>query len=81
MKADRITMTLDAELGAQVRDAAKRAGQSVSAWLAEAVQARLRHESLRAALDAWQEESGAFTQEELDAAAAELGLSQRRQAS
>jgi LmbE family N-acetylglucosaminyl deacetylase len=81
MSADRITMTMDEELGAAVRAAARRSGMSVSAWLTEAAAARLRNELLGGFLDQWQEEHGAFTEEELARAAETLGLGRRSRGS
>jgi hypothetical protein len=74
MNVDRITLTMDHTLGAAVREAARRAGMSVSAWLARAAEDRLRHDLLGHALDAWEEESGPFSEAELDSAAAALGM-------
>jgi len=65
------------EIGAAVRKAAAQQGRSVSSWLADAAADRLRNELLGAALDAWEAEDGPFTQQELDDAAAALGV--RRQ--
>ena len=74
------------ELGDAVREAAERAGKSLSAWLAEAARAKLRAEEdeqeaherrmrgLNEFLDEWEAEHGAFTEEELAAAAREMGL-------
>lgn len=73
MNADRLTVSMDAELGAAVRQAAERDGVSVSGWLAEAAAAQLRNELLGAALDVWQAEDGPFTEEELAEAAAVMG--------
>ena len=70
MNVDRLSVTVPAELGKAVRDAAKKTGVSVSTWMGEAAAAQLRHELLGEALDAWQAEDGAFTEEELEAAAA-----------
>ena len=67
-------MTMEPELGEAVRAAAARAGVSVSRWLADAAEARLRNDLLGIALDAWERESGAFTPDELTAAAIALGL-------
>lgn len=47
---------------------------SVSGWLAQAAADRLRNDLLDAALDAWEAEDGPFDDEELDAAAATLGI-------
>jgi 3-oxoacyl-ACP reductase-like protein len=74
------------ELGDAVREAAERAGMTLSAWLAEAARAKLRAEEdeqeahkrrmqgLNEFLDEWEAEHGAFTEEELAAAAREMGL-------
>jgi hypothetical protein len=74
MQVDRFSVTMEPELGAAVRDAAQRAGMSVSGWLAQAAADRLRNDLLGAALDTWEAEDGPFGDEELDAAAAALGL-------
>lgn len=68
---------MEPELGAAVREAAQRAGLSVSAWLAGAAADRLRNELLSSALDQWETEDGPFTEEELNAAAATLSLLQQ----
>ena len=67
-------MAMEPELGAAVRDAAQRAGMSVSGWLAQAAADRLRNDLLGAALDGWEAQDGPFGDEELDAAAAALGV-------
>ncbi|MGH8934470.1 MAG: hypothetical protein ACRDZO_28520 [Egibacteraceae bacterium] len=77
MPVDRFSVTMDPELGAAVREAAQRAGMSVSGWLAEAAAARVRNALLGAALDAWDAEDGPLTEEELDAGREELGLPRR----
>ncbi len=74
MHVDRLSITMDPDLGTSVREAAARSGSSVSAWLAEAAADRLRHELLGAALDAWESESTPFSDKELDAAAHVLGV-------
>lgn len=58
MSVDRITLTVNGDLGADVRAAAEAQGVSVSAWLAGAARARLRQDYLRAALDEWTAEEG-----------------------
>ncbi len=78
MNVDRLSVTLEAQLGAAVRDAAARSGVSVSSWIAGAAADRLRNELLGRALDRWEEEDGAFSEAELDAAAAALGVARRR---
>ncbi|MGH6628429.1 MAG: hypothetical protein ACREB3_01710 [Burkholderiales bacterium] len=74
MQVDRFSVTMEPDLGAAVRDAARRAGMSVSGWLAQAAADRLRNDLLGAALDGWEAEDGPFGDEELDAAAATLGI-------
>ncbi|MEU6060478.1 hypothetical protein [Streptomyces sp. NPDC047097] len=51
----------------------------LSEWVAEAVETRLRHERLREDFRRYQEEHGAFTEEELAAVRAELELAFRHQ--
>jgi metal-responsive CopG/Arc/MetJ family transcriptional regulator len=74
MKVDKVSVSFPADLGDEVRAAANRSGTSLSAWLGEAAQARLRSEALQAALEGYQAEHGAFTAEELARAEQELGL-------
>jgi len=75
---DRLSVTMPPEVGAAIRDAAARSGISVSSWLTEAAAQRLRNELLGAALDVWEREDGAFTEEELNKAAAALRGARRR---
>lgn len=75
MAVDRMSISLEAALGGAVREAAGRADQSLSSWLAEAAVAKLRSESLRDLVDAWEGEQGELTVEEIAHAQAELGLS------
>jgi len=67
-------MTMEPELGEAVRAAAARSGVSVSRWLSDAAEARLRNDLLGLALDHWEREDGAFTGDELAAAADALRL-------
>jgi hypothetical protein len=74
------------ELGDAVREAAERAGMTLSAWLAEAAKAKLRAEEdeqeaherrmqgLGEYLDEYEAEYGAFTEEQLARAARKLGV-------
>jgi hypothetical protein len=80
MQVDRLSITLEPRLGAAVRKAAKRAGVSVSAWIAEATAARIRNLALREALDAWDEEDGPLTADEIDAGARTLEMLRPRKA-
>jgi len=77
MRVDRLSMTMDPKLGAAARKAAKRAGLSLSSWIAQAVADRVRNEALGHALDEWESEDGAFTPQELARAEQELGFHRR----
>ena len=68
MAVDRLSITVDAELGRAVRAAARASGASVSSWAAEALAASVRQRNMREFLDDWQAEQGAFTEQELAAA-------------
>lgn len=74
MTVDRFSLTMDPELGAAVREAAKRAGTTVSAWLSQAAADRVRNELLGFALDRWEDEEGPLTEKELEEAREALGL-------
>ncbi|HMA47946.1 MAG TPA: hypothetical protein VKP11_12255 [Frankiaceae bacterium] len=74
VKVDRLSVTMDPDLGQAVREAAARSKVSVSRWLSEAAADHLRNELLGAALDAWEADAGPFTDDELAAAARVLGV-------
>lgn len=74
MKVDKLSVSFDAELGDEVRAAAKRSGRGLSGWLADAATTRLRAEALADLLDDWEAEHGELTAEDLARATAELGL-------
>ena len=69
-----MSISMEPELGDNVRAAARRAGMSLSAWLAEAAAARLRRQALGEFLADWQAEHGDITPKELGKARAELGF-------
>ena len=73
MKVDKMSISMDPQLGDEIRGAAERAGLSVSAWLAGAAAARLRKQALADFLAGWQAKHGAITAAELARARAELG--------
>ena len=73
MKVDKMSISMDPQLGDGVRLAAERAGVSVSAWLADAAAARLRKQALADFLSDWQAKHGKITATELAKARAELG--------
>lgn len=85
-----MSISLDPELGDAVREAAAEAGMTLSEWLGRAAETKLRQDTdarvleeaarkrrragMRAFLDEWEAEHGAFTNEELTRAAGELGV-------
>ncbi len=69
-----MSVSFDGELGDAVREAARRAGVGLSAWLAAAAAAKLRSEALAEFLDSWETTNPALTPEELARAERELGL-------
>jgi hypothetical protein len=73
-QVDRFSVTMPPALGSAVRQAAAREGTSVSTWLSEAAADKIRSELLGEALDAWEAEDGPFSDDELNAAAAALGI-------
>ncbi|ONH35066.1 hypothetical protein [Protofrankia sp. BMG5.30] len=74
MKVDKMSVSFEGELGEAVRDAARRAGVGLSAWLAAAAAAKLRAEALTEFLDSWEAAHPALTPQELAQAERELGL-------
>lgn len=62
---ERITVSLEAELAAAVRTAARDDRKNVSAWLADAARRSLASRQLLDALTAWEAEHGAFSEYEL----------------
>ena len=73
MKVDKISISLEAGLGDQVREAARKAGTGLSSWLAGAAAMRLRAEALSDFLDAWEKKHGTLTPAELGRVERELG--------
>ena len=80
MKVEKLSISLEAELGSEVRAAAQKAGMGVSSWVAEAAAAKLRAEALAEFLDRWEKKHGPLTAKELSRAEAELGLKRTRMA-
>jgi hypothetical protein len=66
--ARKLAITVDAGVHARVVRAARKKKVSVSAWLTEAARRSLRAEDGLAAVDEWEAEHGAFTEEELEEA-------------
>lgn len=65
MGVEKLSVSFDLALGRAIKTSAGRRSQSVSAWLADAARARLRHEALGEALTAWEKQFGALTGPEL----------------
>ena len=74
VKVDKMSVSLDPELGDAVRSAASRAGKPLSSWLAEAAASKLRAEALAEFLAGWESEHGALTAQEIARAERELGV-------
>ena len=74
MKATKLSISLPAEIGDEIRQAARSSGQSLSAWLADAAAAKLRSQALAEFLDQWELEEGPLTAEEIRRAEVEMGF-------
>lgn len=68
MAVKKISVALDPDVVEAVALAAKRRGESLSAWLNDAARAQLRIEDGLAAVAEWETEHGVLTEEELAAA-------------
>ncbi len=66
MGAEKLSISLDSDLAASARAAASEQGVTVSTWLAEAAQARVRQQRLREALDVLASEEGELEAAEID---------------
>lgn len=64
MAVDRLSITVQADLGQAVRDAAQASGTSVSSWVAEALAHAIRQRNKRAYIAEFEAEDGPFTEEE-----------------
>jgi hypothetical protein len=71
---ERLSISFDDDLADQVRRHAAARGTTISGWLADAARNQLRHDGWDALFADWEAEHGAFTEEELREARAELGL-------
>jgi hypothetical protein len=72
MVARKYSASMDEDLLAEVKQAADEEDETLSAFLAEAARERVRLLGLHRVLQEWQDENGAFTEEELAEAAAWL---------
>jgi hypothetical protein len=68
MVAERLSLSLSAEAAAAVRKAAADAGMSVSGWVEQTVGSIARRQAGLRAMDDYEAEHGAFTQEEREQA-------------
>lgn len=64
MAVDKLSVSFDEELAGVVREAAAEEGLSVSAWLSNAAQDRIRNRLLRVALDELARDIGPMSAEE-----------------
>ncbi len=69
-----MSISFEADLGDAVRGAARRAGEGLSSWLADAAATKLRAEALADFLAEWESGHGALTADEIAEAERELGL-------
>lgn len=67
MAIDKLSISMDESLTEVIRSAAVAEGVSVSAWLTDAAQDRIRNRSLRVALDTDEPEISALSDAELEA--------------
>jgi hypothetical protein len=74
VEVDNMSVSIDPDLGDAARAATAQAGKSLSAWLAEAAENKLRAEALAEFLADWETEHGTLTVDEIARAEAELGL-------
>ena len=73
MPVERLTVSLDAELAAAVREAATQDALNMSAWLADAAQRRLATRGLADVIAEWEALHGEFTSAELEQARQRVG--------
>jgi hypothetical protein len=76
--AAKLAISVDADVHAEVIEAAEAEGVSVSAWMTAAARRALRLRDGLAAVAEWEAEHGALTPEELEAARDRLAKSRRR---
>ena len=68
MTVRKLSIALDPETARLAEASARREGASLSGWINEAMQERLRREAGLAAVAEWEAEHGAFTARELSSA-------------
>ncbi|MGH2607556.1 MAG: hypothetical protein ACRDHF_00585 [Tepidiformaceae bacterium] len=68
MAVRKLAISLEPELAEDIAEAASRERVSVSKWLSEAARAQIRHQAALDAVKAYEDEFGAFTDEQLERA-------------
>jgi hypothetical protein len=77
----KVTISLDPDLYAAARANAESKGMTVSSWMSEAAEEKLRQQAWDEYMTAYQEEFGEFTEEELARPIPVAYVSGKRQAS
>lgn len=77
MAVEKLSVSFNADLVALIRAAAAEEGVSLSTWLANAAEAKARQRHLRRALDAYAEEHGELTDEQVDRLIADARVGSR----
>lgn len=70
MTTSRLAVSLETDLAQQIRDAA--GSETISGWIADAAERKLRAQGLRGVVASWEDENGAFTDAERRRARREL---------
>ena len=73
MSVEKMSVSMPEWLHNEVRDDAAHRGETLSHWLSDAAQSKLRERSLDHFLETWEVENGPLTSEELERATARLG--------
>jgi hypothetical protein len=73
MATERVTVSLESDLAAAIREAAEADHENVSAWIATAARRLLAARGLRQVVEEWERTQGAFTDDEIAEARRRLG--------
>ncbi|MGH8906619.1 MAG: hypothetical protein ACRD0K_08905 [Egibacteraceae bacterium] len=65
MSTERVTVSMEADLAAAIREAAEADRENVSAWIAAAATRRLAARGLRQVVEEWERAHGALTHDEI----------------
>jgi hypothetical protein len=68
MSSSKLSISLKPDLRAAITKAAERLDLPVSEWFSQAAEAKLRNQLLGDFLDDWEQEHGAFSEAEIEAA-------------